>query len=294
MSANLRECIARFEERQTLRGSMSPNTRAAYGTDLRRAAARWGEIAVTEIDRNLIRSHLAGLSAEGLDARSIGRHLASLRSFFRFLIREKILETNPARGVTAPRADRNLPHWLSEAELKTLLEGPFREGAIGARDRAIIELFYSTGARIAEIADLRVKDVEGEIETVRLLGKGAKERLAHLGAPARRAIDAWLLVRGELAAAGATALFVNARDGRRLTVRGLRLVITGLLRRVSPENAHPHALRHSFATHLLNRGADLRAVQELLGHASLSTTQRYTHISVARLKELHRRAHPRA
>lgn len=274
---------------------MSPHTVRAYGRDLAEAVTHLGpDRNPTTVTRADIRAHIAALTGRGLDPRSVGRHLAALRAFFRWLVAIEQVGSNPARGVVTPRASRKLPRFLSEAETTSLLDGAFRDDAIGVRDRAVLELFYATGARLAEIAALRVGDPDLESGVVRLLGKGRKERIVPIGGAAARAVEAWQAKRGELAAARETALFVNARDGRAITSRGLRLVITAYLRRVSGRGGSPHTLRHSFATHLLDRGADLRSVQELLGHASLSTTQRYTHVSVQRMREQYSRAHPRA
>ncbi len=295
MDRALGNCIARFLDHLARNRSASRHTVISYGADLAEAARGWGaDRDVGTITRADVRAHLAALANRGLSPRSAGRHLASLRSFFRHTIREGLMAANPARGVITPRTSRDLPRFLSEDEMARLLDGTFRDDEMGRRDRAVLELFYSTGARISEIAALGVADIDLGGETVRLLGKGNKERVAPVGGSAGAALERWLEARGRLAAAGEKALFVNARDGRRLSVRGLRLVITGHLGRVTSSARNPHALRHSFATHLLDRGADLRSVQELLGHSSLSTTQRYTHVSVRRLKDLHRQAHPRA
>ncbi len=317
MSATLSELVPAFTRHLAAGRGMSAHTVLAYGTDLDEAVAAWGgERDVSTITRADVRAHLAALTGRGLNPRSVGRHLAALRAFFRWLISVEIVASNPARGVITPRTARNLPRYLTEDETSRLLDGSFRADAIGVRDRAILELFYGTGARLAEICALRTDDPDLSAGTVRLWGKGNKERVAPLGAPAIRALEAWLARRGELAVAGGSdrgdkpvparaktaasgnartnALFVNARDGRALTARGIRLIITGHLRRAAPQGGSPHTLRHSFATHLLNRGADLRSVQELLGHASLSTTQRYTHVTIQRMREQYRRAHPRA
>lgn len=290
----IKDCIPLFLGHLARGRGASPHTVEAYRGDLEDALKCWGsERSIGTIERSDVRRFLADLSSRGLGPRTLGRRLAALRSFFRYLIREEIVTVNPARGVMAPRTEKNLPRYLTEDEAGRLLDGEFRADPVGARDRAMLEIFYSTGARIAEIAALDLDDLDLEGESVRLLGKGSKERMALIGGEARASLDAWLSVRGELAARGERALFVNARDGRRLSIRGMRLVLSGHLHRVSPECAHPHAIRHSFATHLLNNGADLRSVQELLGHSSLSTTQRYTHVSIQRLKSQHKKAHPR-
>lgn len=292
---SLLDQIDRFAVHCARTRGMSPHTVAAYARDLREAAAFLGDDRDTAtIARGDVRAWLAHLAQRGLNPRSVGRHLASLRSFYRFLIREGAARSNPAKGVITPRTSRPLPRFLTESETASLLDGSFRSDALGARDRAILELFYATGARLAEIAALDVDDVADGSSTIRILGKGSKERIVPYGAAAAKALAAWLAERSSAARGGEHALFVNARDGRRITERGLRLVISGHLARASSRGGSPHTLRHSFATHLLNRGADLRSVQELLGHSSLSTTQRYTHVSIQRLKDQHRRAHPRA
>jgi len=272
---------------------MSPNTVRAYSRDLACAVEEWhGRIPGT-ITRNDVRSHLAGLSSKELSPKSIARHLAALRSFFRYLMVFEVIKSNPTRGVIAPRCTKSLPQYLSESESALLLDGKFRLDVIGIRDKAILELFYSTGARIAEVVAIDLSDIDLEKGAVRLFGKGSKERMALLGTKARAALIRWFAVRSQVAKGGGEALFVNARDGRRLGARGMRFVVTPYLTTPTVTKS-PHALRHTFATHLLNRGADLRSVQEMLGHASLSTTQKYTHVTVERLKRLHQKAHPRA
>lgn len=287
------EWIPRFVRNCASMRSMSPNTVRAYSRDLECAVQEWHGRIPDTITRNDIRSHLAGLTNNNLSPKSIARHLAALRSFFRYLMVFEAIKSNPTRGVLAPRCARSLPHYLSESESAALLDGEFRKDLIGVRDKAILELFYSTGARIAEAVAIDLGDVDLEKGAVRLLGKGSKERMALLGMKAREALIRWLAVRSQVARGGEESLFVNARDGRRLGARGMRFVITPYLT-TSTAGKSPHALRHTFATHLLNRGADLRSVQEMLGHASLSTTQKYTHVTVERLKRLHQKAHPRA
>lgn len=275
--------------------SLSPHTLRSYRTDLTRAGRYWGETrSVKEIDRFAIRRYIATLTEAGLQPRSIHRHIAAMRAFFRYLVREGVLETNPARALALPRLERRLPRFLTEKETERLLEKPFPKTPKGVRDRAILELFYATGGRISEIAGL---DVDSFLEGGRLVlfrGKGEKERIVPLTDIARNALEAWLQKRPAIASPAERALFVNLRRGTRLSVRGLRKIISTAILRRTGRRAGPHSLRHSYATHLLNAGADLRAVQELLGHSSLSTTQTYTHITLKRLKRLHARAHPRA
>jgi len=295
MSYELGKYIKNFIEHIEKNRNASPNTVIAYKNDLEAAALFFGKDKfVSEMTRSDIRSFMSSLSQNGLSPKSCGRHLASLRSFFRFLICEEIVNSNPARGVITPRSSKDLPRFISENDMKNLLDGAFRDDAIGIRDKAILELFYSTGARISEIASLNIDDIDMESEELRILGKGSKERIVPIGSAAKESLSKWISSRSKMIRHFERALFINARDGKKLSVRGMRLVISEYLARVNPSAKNPHAIRHSFATHMLDHGADLRAVQELLGHSSLATTQKYTHVSIKRIKDLYRGAHPRA
>ncbi len=251
-----------------------------------------------------LRRYLGLLRSQGRSSRTVARKLAALRSFFRHLCREGVLEENPAAVVSSPRLEKRLPRYLHVKEVEDLLRQP-DSSPLGLRDRAVLEMLYGTGARIAEIWALDVDDVDLEGEFVRLTGKRRKERLVPLGSCARSALSRYLrevrpmLLRaadrpGRSGSPGSRALFLNRRGGR-LSVRGLRRLVDKYVRRLARERrVTPHALRHSFATHLLDNGADIRSVQEMLGHASLSTTQIYTHVSQARIRAVYRNAHPRA
>lgn len=249
---------------------------------------------ITTLD---LRGYIAALHQAGYAKSSVARRLASLRSFFRFAQREGFAENNPAKPLRNPRPDRPLPHFLTTEEIGKLLDSPPGTESAGLRDRALLETLYAAGLRVSELVGMNDGDIDGEGGLVRVRGKGRRERLAPLGSFALDAIARWQDVR-QLApheVRGAeTPLFVN-RFGRRLTSRSVGRMLekylrqTGLDRRTSP-----HSLRHSFATHLLDRGADIRSVQELLGHKSLVTTQIYTHISTTGLREAYERAHPRA
>jgi len=246
-----------------------------------------------------VRRFLAYRRRAGDGSRTIARKLAAMRTFFRHLCREGVLEENPAALVSSPKLERRLPAFLHLEEVRTLVEMP-RATVSGLRDRAVLELLYATGARLGELASLDLDDVDLEGEFVRLRGKGRKERAVPFGKPAKEALLRYLdLSRPRLLKAGRgqeapRALFLNRR-GTRLGVRGLRRLVERYLERLALERrVTPHALRHSFATHLLDAGADIRAVQEMLGHASLSTTQIYTHVSQARIRAVYRNAHPRA
>jgi tyrosine recombinase XerC len=285
----------------------SPQTVRGYRTDLRafasflktRQGSRRPDLA--SADHRSIRAWLAVLHERGAARATVARKLASLRSFFRYCLRRGLLKSNPAGLVATPKLERRLPRALSEAEVESLLDGVFGDSPLDRRDRAILELLYASGVRVAELvgADLGDLELEGEDGMLRVLGKGRRERLVPVGSKAVRAIRGYLRARGPLLAGRPApgerdALFLNARGGR-LTDRSVRRILDRRLREAAVRRrVSPHALRHSFATHLLNAGADLRSIQELLGHASLSTTQKYTAVTTARLLEVYRRAHPRA
>ncbi len=251
-----------------------------------------GEITVLEL-----RGYLAALHEAGYAGTTIARRLASLRSFFRFGQREGWVETNPAKPLRNPRKPRNLPHFLSSEDLSRLLHAPPGDTSMGLRDRAMLETMYSAGLRVSELVGLDQSDLDLAAGVLRVRGKGRKERLAPVGSYAVRALRRWLSVRkvGPRERAGdASPVFVN-RFGRRLTTRSVARMLEKYLRRTGLDRrTTPHSLRHSFATHLLDRGADIRSVQELLGHKSLVTTQIYTHVSTVGLREIYERAHPRA
>ena len=250
-----------------------------------------------EIDVGQLRSYVAFLHECGYARSTVARRLACLRSFFRYCNREQICDTNPAKPLRTPRAGRKLPHFLTTDEVGRLLLTPPANQNDGIRDRAILETMYSAGLRVAELVGLNLSDLDRGAGILRVLGKGRKERIAPVGSYASRAIDRWLEVRKpdpKASSRESDALFLN-RFGRRLTTRSIGRMLeihiqtAGLSRQTSP-----HTLRHSFATHLLDGGADLRSVQELLGHKSLTTTQIYTHVSTRRLRETYEAAHPHA
>ena len=252
--------------------------------------------SIEQVDRSLLRAYLAELDAAGYVKASIARRMAELRSFGDFLVREDVLERNPFRTVGAPRIPKRLPQYLTTAELEALLSVPDTSTPLGLRDRAIIEVLYAAGLRVSELVGLNVMDVDLAQAQVRVVGKGGKERIGLLGRPAVRAVSAYLNGgRPELLGQRPTgALWLNHRGGR-LTVRGVALVLDKAGRQAGIRTpVSPHVLRHTFATHLLDGGADLRVVQELLGHANLVTTQIYTHVSQSRAREVYLGAHPRA
>ena len=288
----------------------SPRTVLAYCTDLRRFTDFWerefGESPATKarlrsVDGLAIRSYLAALHRSGLKNRSIARHLSTLRSFFRWSCREGHLEKSPAAGLPAPRTPRSLPRALSLSDTENLLAAG-DEDFLPERERALFELLYAAGLRVSEAAGLDLEDVDLSSRALRVVGKGSRERIVPFGEEAGEALRAYLPVRATLRRAPGAAeasdsgepLFVNRRGGR-LTTRSMARILKRRLRAAGlPADISPHALRHTFATHLLEAGADLRSIQELLGHASLSTTQKYTHLDAAHLDAVYRHAHPKA
>jgi integrase/recombinase XerC len=228
---------------------------------------------------------------------TMARRLACLRSFFRFCSREQIVAVNPARALRTPRAGRKLPHFLTNEQVAALLEAPPANQPMGLRDRAMLETLYSAGLRVSELVSLNVSDWDRDGDIVRVLGKGRKERVAPIGSYAAKALARWLAVRSENPQAPLThrtAIFLN-KSGRRLTTRSVGRMLEKYLKVTGLDSlTTPHTLRHTFATHLLDGGADLRSVQELLGHKSLTTTQIYTHVSTKRLRDTYEKSHPHA
>ncbi len=248
-------------------------------------------IDLRRVDHLTIRAYLAHLARRKLRRSSIARHLSALRSFFKYLMREELVEANPARGVATPKREKHLPSVLQTSDVAVLLEAPDLSTPLGIRDRAWLELLYASGLRISELVGIDIDDLQVRARLVKVRGKGAKERIVPFGTKAQEAIRAYLQVRN---APERDSLFVNYR-GERITTRSVRRLFNGYVRDASLRaGVSPHTLRHSFATHLLNAGADLRAIQELLGHASLSTTQKYTHLNDWQLIEVYKKAHPRA
>ena len=285
---------------------MSEHTIDAYLGDLRAlldyVGLRWdapaGEFGQALTHRS-IRSWLADTLASGGARSTIARHTAAIRNFTAWAVREQILANDPAAALTSPRADQRLPTPLDESEARTLINLARAEAVDGSaaqmRAWAILELTYACGLRVSEVCALNVSSLNREALTVRVLGKGKKERVVPYGPPAREALDHWL-VRGRpqlVAQSSGEALFLGDRGGR-IDPRVVRSMVHRLAAKAGVHDVAPHGLRHSTATHLLQGGADLRAVQEMLGHASLSTTQRYTHVDTARLSAIYQRAHPRA
>jgi integrase/recombinase XerC len=283
------ESVAAFLRALAVERGASAHTVRSYRTDLAQFQALLAREGITrpeDVDSRTVRAFLASLHGRKIDRVSIARKLAALRSYFRFLVRQGVLASNPARQVTTPRLPRKLVTFLPIDEATALLDAP----GTRVRDHAILELLYASGLRVSELAGLDLDDVDRTADTVRVLGKGSKERIVPFGAAAASALEAYLVERGE----GGGPLFRNASGGR-LGVRSIHTIVrgraraAGIARRVSP-----HTLRHSFATHLLDAGGDLRLIQDLLGHSRLSTTQRYTHVTSDQLMRVYDAAHPRA
>lgn len=286
----------------------SEHTRKAYAIDLDQlvhflAARHGGAPPPPEaVDTDDLRAFLGHLHGLGLARTTLGRKLAAVRSFFRWLCRQEVLQISPASPLSAPKAPKRLPPHLSVDAIQALMAGPEGGSDGGKRDRCLLELLYATGCRCAEMTGLDLADLDLEAGTARVRGKGDKERVVLFGRMAKRALLAWLPVRSRWlagarrreGAADEGALLLNSRGGR-LSDRSVRRLVGGHVRSAAlAAGVTPHALRHSFATHLLDQGADLRDIQELLGHVSLSTTQKYTHVSAAKLMEVYDKAHPKA
>jgi integrase/recombinase XerC len=284
--------------------NVSGHTLRNYLSDLRQFEAflahqKFAYSDLSRIDNRVIRHYMAFLHQRRMQKSSISRKLASLRAFFRFLHRENVIDVNPAKVVATPKLEKKHPRFLSVDEVFRLMEAPDRESLAGLRDRAILEVFYASGVRISELAGLSEEDVDLSIGLMKVTGKGRKERIVTLGSKAVQSLQEYLEKKWEvgerasLQGTDKTPLFLN-RFGKRLGVRGIRLVVEKYVRQAALSHpVSPHGLRHSFATHLLDGGADLRSIQELLGHVSLATTQKYTHVSMGKLMEVYDRAHPK-
>jgi len=286
----------------------SLHTRRSYRSDLQQFTQFlrenenkvWnrGNVQLNKITPVMVRGFLAFLHKKNTKT-TIARKRASLNAFFNFLIKEGLVTVNPVQAVSAPKPEKVIPTFLSVDEMFSLIGKPDEETMLSRRDRAILELMYSCGLRVSEVVNVNLEDFDLAEGYIKVRGKGNKERLLPVGSKAREALNDYFLVRNTLEESKqiqeqAPAVFINYRGGR-LTTRSIARIINKYAHRASFfRPVHPHAIRHSFATHLLDAGADLRAIQELLGHSSLSTTQKYTHVSVDRLMEVYDKAHPRA
>ena len=295
----MQEVFNRYINYLEVERNASPYTVRNYTTDLLdffQFIKDKGIDSLREVDRNVLRNYLLHLMEQGVVKASIARKLSAIRSFYRYLLREEVIPSNPVATTASPKLDRRLPSFLTTDEITRLLEAPDSNKPQGQRDRALMELLYASGLRVSELAKLNLEQINLDTREIRVWGKGSKERMVLMGEPAAKALTTYLdQGRSELSGKKTTrAVFLN-RYGERLTERSVQKIleeyagIAGIGKRV-----HPHMLRHTFATHLLDGGADLRVVQELLGHASLSSTQVYTHVSKSQAKKVYLSAHPLA
>ncbi|CAN5133609.1 tyrosine recombinase XerC [soil metagenome] len=298
----MEESLADFLRHLAFERDASEYTIKSYREDLNQALAFFREhlqcssLALTQFSPRLLRAYVADLHGNGYAKSTTARRFASIRSWCRYLQRQGKITNNPAEGLRPPRQDKALPHFMPETDMATLLRTPQGEGPLEYRDRAILETLYSAGLRVGELAGLNIDDLELADGLATIRGKGKRERLALIGAEARKALTGWLQIRPTLEprGSGAHAVFLN-KNGTRLTTRSVgRLLAKYLAQAGLDPHSSPHTLRHSFATHLLDHGADIRGVQELLGHRNLSNTQIYTHVTTTRLRERYEKAHPRA
>ena len=279
--------------------NVSPYTVRNYTTDLLdffQFLGAKGVGSLKEVDRYVVRDYLSHLIGRGLVKASIARKLSAIRSFYRYLLREEMISTSPVATTSSPKLDRRLPAFLTVEEVEKLLEAPDLSTPQGQRDRALLELLYASGLRVSELVSLNLEQVDLDSREIRVWGKGAKERITLMGKPAARALSAYLSQgRPELLGEKRSrALFLN-RYGERLTERTVQKILDDYATKVGiGKKVHPHMLRHTFATHLLDGGADLRVVQELLGHANLSSTQIYTHVTKSQARKVYLSAHPMA
>jgi integrase/recombinase XerC len=272
----------------------SPLTAENYSRDICRLFKLAGVMPLNELKSHQIRRFVAQLHGSGLGGKSLARMLSAWRTFYFYLIRDHQFKDNPCIGLRAPKSARNLPHALSPDEAMRLVELPTAGDILAVRDKAMFELFYSSGLRLAELVSLDPVALDFADAAVRVIGKGAKTRLVPLGSYAISALQAWLALRDQLAKQDETALFVN-RNGGRIGSRAVQLRMSGWgIKQGITSGVHPHLLRHSFASHVLQSSGDLRAVQEMLGHTSISTTQVYTHLDFQYLSKIYDAAHPRA
>ena len=284
--------------------NFSPHTHISYSKDLRQFQVFLQEKFPEtlhhpeHIDQEIVRSFLGVLLDSGMAKKSVVRKVSTLRSFFKFAVRRKLLPANPMSNVVTPKVEKKLPQFLDEVAVEKMMALPDADNPLGSRDAAILELLYSTGMRRGELVQLDTDDIDRYERTVKVVGKGNKERILPFGKKAHQAIERYMTVRKELTGSSGSgdvkAVFLTAK-GKRLYPGAVNVIVKKYFKEVSElQQQSPHVLRHSFATHLLDRGADIFAVKELLGHESLSTTQIYTHMTSERLKKVYRQAHPKA
>lgn len=298
----MNEALASFLKHLVDEKNSSEHTTKAYRDDLSQAIEYFRtqlgkDATIKQVSTRTVRGFLAHLHEQGFSKSTIARRLAALRSWFKYLCRQSELSQSPAEGVRGPKKDKVLPKFLTEETTDKVLATPTDDEASGPRDRAVLETIYSAGLRVSECVQLNMEDVNLDDQVLLIRGKGKKERLAFLGPATVKLIQEWLEERDKLLklkSKNTAAVFIN-KFGTRLTTRSVGRLLAKYLRQLGMSGqASPHTLRHSFATHLLDRGAEIRSVQELLGHRSLTTTQIYTHLTTQRLQESYKKAHPRA
>lgn len=298
----MEEIIQNFLRYLSKERHYSPHTIKAYQVDLNQFSEfvnnlkpKQNPVGIDHISKEDIRSFLGNLLRTGMNTRTIARKMASLRAFFKYLVRTEKITVNPVSALVSPKLEKRLPEFFREDEMRDVLKKVTVDSVQGLRDRAILELFYGTGMRLSELINMNTNDLDFHAGTVRVLGKGGKERIIPVGRNIRQSVYLYFQNRNEYhPKTGNQAMFLN-RFGRRISARGVQLIVQRCLKKVSDKKKlSPHVLRHTFATHLLDHGADLEAVKELLGHVNLSTTQVYTHLTMDRLRQIYQQAHPRA
>jgi integrase/recombinase XerD len=292
--------IQEFSDYLRIEKRNSPHTVSAYRRDLNRFSRELAGQKVDSVTTADIRGFLISLREQGLSSASVARSLSSIKSFFKYLCRDKQFQGNPAEILETPKRWRKLPDVLSPEDVDNLLKSPDTESVLGLRDKAMLEILYASGLRVSELINLKVNQLDMEVGYLRTLGKGSKERIVPIGAMAKRAVENYILNSRRVLASNrkdggkAEELFVTRR-GRGMTRQGFWKLLKGYVTQANIRaSVSPHTLRHAFATHLLERGADLRSVQQMLGHSDISTTQIYTHILGKRMLEIHQQFHPRA
>jgi integrase/recombinase XerD len=297
---DLEQALREYLSYLTVERGASPNTVAGYGRDLRRYVAALEEEGITEPDqvgRDAIEHHISDLRDSGLATSSVERAVSAIKGFHRFMVSEQITANHPTADLPLPKKPERLPDVLSHEQVERLLDQPFPETAAGWRDRAVLEVLYGCGLRVSELCGLDVRDVFFEDEVLRVVGKGSKERVVPVMGTANKVlktyVEEWRAQLTRTGSAAGAAVFLNVRGGR-ISRQGIYGIVERYGRAVGIEGLHPHTLRHTFATHMLEGGADLRIVQELLGHADISTTQLYTHIDRTHIRDAYLTAHPRA
>lgn len=299
MERNMEKYLEDFLEYLHFQRNYSKHTIKAYMRDLNKSLSffnSYGLTGLSEVDYSVIRRYVAHLNTIGYSKASIARHISSLRSFFNYLVQNGCLELNPTLLVTLPKKDKILPKVLNRNEIDKIVSMPDETSVIGLRDLALLEILYATGIRVSELASLDIEDIDILSHEIRVTGKGGKERIVFCAPIAIEALTAYLkFARSRFSSSNDDGAVFLSRRGKRISVRSIQNIVDcyGIKAKIGRRSS-PHMIRHSFATHMLEQGADLRTIQQLLGHSDLSTTQIYTHLERKRLKQIHKKAHPRA